>query len=54
MSFDIEAFKQARIREIENTAREDLAKAVAALHQKVESLEDTIKSLVDHIKKKKD
>jgi hypothetical protein len=53
MSFDIEAYKNARIREIENTAREDLAKAVIALHEKVDSLEATIKSLVEHIKNKK-
>jgi hypothetical protein len=42
MPFDMEAYKAARLKEAESQAREDLAKTVVALHERIEQLEQSM------------
>lgn len=51
MSFDIDAYKNARLREMEQEAREDLAKTVAALHERITQLEESLHTKLDALLK---
>jgi hypothetical protein len=49
MSIDIEAYKLARSREIETEAREELAKSVASLHERITLLEQSLHAKLEEL-----